>query len=159
MKKRMIQIILLSMSLVLFIACGTDQKENKPNNGIYSFVNATTPVKISAAVDANGTVIGTSFLIKVQLLEHGLVKPGEIVEMKSFDYRYGFVTNNVVVTDQNGYANFTYNLPEKYNAIKGQTITIEAIYLDPTQIIIQSPGSAPVKPKIALTQKFVLNFL
>ena len=156
--KKIYSLVLVFFVLVL-TACGTDTKENPPEpDGPYSFFNATTPLKVSTpSVDSNGTVIGGTYEIKLQLLEFGLAKSGESIQIKPFDAKYGFVTNTIETTDNNGFATFTYNAPEKYNDVRGQDITIEAIYLDPeSQVSTTSTG--PTKPKILLTQDFVLQF-
>ena len=155
MKKNIMYGVLLLVSIVLFTACGTDQKENPPQpDGPYSFFNATTPLEIKrVVVDENGTI--GNYTIAVQLLKNGLVEPGEIVEMLPFDLKYGFVTNIVVSTGANGYAVFTYVPPENYSDVIGQDITIQAVYLDSTVTNVTSDTSAPT---ILLTQDFVLQF-
>lgn len=161
MKKQKIYSFIIVIFTVLFTACGTDTKEN-PNgsSGPYSFFNATTPLKIMPLVmDENGTIIGgEAYQLKVQLLEHGFSKSGEIIQMKPFDRSYGFITNDVVLTNNNGDAIFEYNHPDDYAKIRGQDITIEAIFFDPTQVVIDNPYGAPVERRVLLTQKFVLQF-
>lgn len=158
MKKNIMYGFLLLVSIALFTACGTDQKENPPQpDGPYSFFNATTPIEIKrAVVDENGTTIENgTYTIAVQLLKNGLVESGEIVQMLPFDLKYGFVTNIVVSTGENGYAVFTYVPPENYSNVIGQDITIQAVYLDSTVTNVTSDTSAPT---ILLTQDFVLQF-
>ena len=141
-------------AVILFTACGSDNKENPPEPvGPYPFFNASTPVLVTApSIDANCTVGCSDYNLTLQLLEYDLVKPGEIIQMKSFPIQYGFVTNQVVVTDINGIATFTYNAPiaNDYNVIRGQDITIQAVYLD--------SESTSTTPDILLTQDFVLQF-
>lgn len=156
--KKIYSLVLVFFVLVL-TACGTDTKENPPqSNGTYSFFNATTPLKITApTVDINGTVTSGAYTIKIQLLEFGLAKPGESIEMKPFNLDYGFVTNTVVVTDTNGFATFAYNPPERYSDVKGQNFKIEAVYRNPlTQV--SSANGQPRKPDILLTQEIELQF-
>jgi len=156
--KKIYTLVLVFFVLVL-TACGTDTKENPPEpDGPYSFFNATTPLKITAPTDNNGTITGNTYEIKVQLLEFGLAKSGESIQMKPFDAKYGFVTNAIEATDNNGFATFTYNSPEKYSDVRGQDITIEAIYLDPKSAASTSTNSGPSRPNILLTQEFVLQF-
>jgi len=151
--------LVLVFFMLVFTACGTNTKEDPKNSGgPYSFFNATTPLTITLNRDINGTVINTSYDISVQLLEYGLVKAGEIIEMKPFEFQYGFVTNNLVLTDTNGIAKFTYNFPNDYSKIKGQDIIIQAVYFDPTQIIVNVPNRNPTQRKILLTQDFLLQF-
>jgi len=90
--------------------------------------------------------------ISVQLLKHGLVAPGELIQMSPFDIAYGAIVNQYVTTDENGRAMFEYEAPtgSNYDAIRGQTITIQAIYLD-----AESTSSTP---KVLVTQDFVLQF-
>ena len=90
--------------------------------------------------------------ISVQLLNHGLVAPGELIQMLSFDIAYGAIVNQYVITDQNGRATFEYEAPtgSNYDAIRGKNITIQAQYLD--------PESTSTTPKVLLTQDFVLQF-
>jgi len=157
--KKIYSLVLVFFVLVL-TACGTDTKENPPTpDGPYSFFNVTTPLKVSApSVDVNGTVIGGAYAIKLQLLEFGLPKIGESIQMKPFDVKYGFVTNAIETTDSNGFATFTYNAPEKYSDVRGQELTIEAIYLDPNSASTTTTNSGPTKPSILLTQEIVLQF-
>ena len=156
--KKIYSLVLLFFVLVL-TACGTDTKENPPEpDGPYSFFNATTPLKITAPTENNGTIIGNTYEIKVQLLEFGLAKSGESIQMKPFDVKYGFVTNAIESTDKNGFATFTYNSPENYSQVRGQDVTIEAIYLDPNSDTNTTGNSGPTQPNILLTQEFVLQF-
>jgi len=150
---------MIIVSVVIFTACGTDTKENSnKSTGPYSFYNATTPLKITQSVDVNGTATGGTFTISVQLLEYDFAKFAETIEMKPFDFKYGFVTNNIVTTDVNGMANFTYNLPANYDLIRGQDLVIQAVYFDPTQIIVNVPNTNPTKRSVLLTQDFLLQF-
>ena len=156
--KKIYSLVLVFFVLVL-TACGTDTKENPPKpDGPYSFFNATTPLKITAPKEVNGTVTENIYEIKVQLLEFGLAKSGESIQMKPFDVKYGFVTNAIETTDANGFATFIYNAPEKYNNVRGQDITIEAIYIDPESESGAATNRRPSQPDILLTQDFVLQF-
>jgi len=158
MKRQLVYSILLVFSILLIVGCGTDNKENPPEaDGPYSFFNATTPLEIFAPVEVNGTIVEVEYKVSVQLLEFGLVKPGESVEMKPFDLKYGFVTNTVVTTDTNGNANFIYNVPEDYSKVKGEEIIIQAVYLD-SDSDATTTSSAPRAPNVLLTQDFVLQF-
>lgn len=152
--------VILVLFMFLLSACGTDNKENPPQtNATYGFFNVTTPLKIHApSVDANGTVIGGAYKVTLQLLEFGLAKSGESIQIKPFDLKYGFMTNPIETTDSNGFATFTYNAPEKYSDVRGQEFTIKAIYLDPNNVAVSSPGSGPIAPSILLTQEIVLQF-
>ncbi len=163
MQRQKIYHFIIVVFVVLFTACGTDSKENPSgtaSSGPYGFFNATTPLTIMAPiVDVNGTIIGGgNYQIKVQLLEHGFSKSGEIVQMKPFDRNYGFVTNEIVLTNNNGDAVFEYNYPDDYAKIRGQNITVEAIFFDPAQVIFDNPYGDPIKRKVLLTQEFVLQF-
>jgi len=148
--------LVLVFFMVMLTACGTDTKENPPEpDGPFSFFNATTPLKITAqaeniATDSNGTANSNLYEIKVQLLKYGLAAPGESIQMKPFDAKYGFVTNTIESTDRNGFAIFTYNLPEKYSDVRGQEITIQAVFLN--------PESKSRTPDVLLRQDFVLQF-
>ena len=150
MQKYIVSFI-VTLAVILLTACGTDSKENPPApEGPYKFYNATTPLVITAPIEINGTITGSEYAISVQLLYYDFVKPGETIEMRSFDYKYGFITNTVVDTDENGRAIFIYNAPEDFNALRGQDITIQAVYFDSTSI--------STTPDILLTQDFVLQF-
>jgi len=153
--------VLILFSALILVGCGVDTKKNPPvsnANATYAFFNATTPLTVTApSVDVNGTVTSGAYFIKVQLLEFGLAKAGESIEMKPFNFDYGFITNTVVVTDANGYATFIYNPPEKYNSIKGQNFKIEAVYRNPLTQTTTANGK-PRKPDILLTQEFELQF-
>jgi len=162
MRKNIILSFVLLLVIVLFTACGTDQKENPPApDGPYSFFDASTPLKITKpSVDGNGTIIGGDYNITVRLLEFDLAKQGESIQMKPFSTTYGFVTDTVVVTDKNGEAKFIYNAPtgSDYNDIIGQDITVQAVYLDSLVIGTTTATTGPTKPNILLTQDFVLQF-
>ena len=150
--------------------------------GPYAFYNATTPITImkSGGTSCGGTCSsgggfcfgsGTScgsasesntttseisksegMYISVQLLKHGLVVPGELIQMLPFNIAYGAVVNQFVTTDHNGRAMFEYEAPvgSNYDAIRGKDITIQAVYLD--------YNSTSTTPNILLTQDFVLQF-
>jgi len=174
MSRQKIYNFIIVVFVVLFTACGTDSKENAINSldgdGTYSFYNATTPIIIKESGASSSCSTGTcpntttdtnntqEITISVQLLIFGSVGAGEIIEMRPFDQKYGFITNSVVSTDINGRANFTYNLPENFNAIRGDDIVVEAIFYDPSQVIFDNPYGDPIKRKILLTQEFVLQF-
>ncbi len=168
MKKNIIYSLVFMLTVAVLTACGTDNKKNPPPPpSPYSFYNATTPIIITdnatgtscstgtcpnanTTADANKTT-GTE--ISVQLLKNGLVEPGEQIEMKPFDRKYGFVTDSFVITDLNGKATFVYNPPENFSAIRGQDITIEAIYAP-----IGDNNTSSGSKNILLTQEFVLQF-
>ena len=159
MKKNLIYSLVLVLTVALLSACGTNSKENPPEpEGPYAFFNATTPVKITKPTEVNGTITGNDFNVSVQLLKNGLVEPGQPIQMKPFDFRYGSVKASVVDTDQNGIAKFDYEAPtgSEYNAIRGQDITIEAVFLDPDSQASTTTSSST--PSILLTQEFVLQF-
>ena len=161
MKYNKIYGLILAISVLIFSGCGNDTKENPAApDGPYSFFNATTPLNITKPVEVNGTVEGEGVEISVQLLKYGLAEPGQPVEMKPFDYRFGSLVNTVVETDENGRAIFLYNAPTSsdYNAIRGNTITIQAIFeapIDPDANVVVDDDAPPV---IILTQDFELTF-
>ena len=159
MKKNIIYSFILVLTVALVTACGTNSKENPPvSEGPYAFFNATTPLKITKPTEVNGTIVGNDFNVSVQLLKNGLVEAGASIQMKPFDFRYGSVKDSVVDTDQNGIAKFDYVAPtgSEYNAIRGQDITIEAVFLDPDNQASTTTSSST--PSILLTQEFVLQF-
>ena len=155
MKKNIIYSLIVVMITALITSCGTNVKENPESNGPYSFFNATTPLKISAPIDVNGTIVGGTYVVSVDLLGYGFPLSAEIINMRPFDIKYGFVTNSVVLTDINGRASFAYNLPENYSLIRGQDTVIQAVYLDNT--VVPNPNGPTNRP-VLLTQDFVLQF-
>ena len=160
MKKNIMYGFLLLVSIVLFTACGTDQKENPPQpDGPYSFVNASTPLKITKPTEVNGTIIGSDNNISVQLLEFGLVKAGASIQMLAFDNRYGVVSPMIDDTDEDGIVVFKYQAPlgRDYDAIRGQDITLQAVYLDDTSASTTTT-TGPTAPKVLIEQDFVLQF-
>ena len=169
MKKHMMHSFLLVVSMLLVVACGTDTKENPPQaDGPYAFFNATTPLTItenagggctsSTCTSSSVTSDSNSTNIEVQLLKYGFAEPGQSIQMLPFDSRYGAVTNIVVETDENGFAIFEYTPPtgNEYNAIRGQSITIQAVYLDGEDGTVTTTSSSA--PDIILIQDFVLQF-
>lgn len=160
MKKNIIYSLILVLSVALVTACGTNSKENPPApDGPYAFFNATTPLKITKPSETNGTVSGGDYNISVQLVKDGLVDAGRSVQMKPFDFRYGSVLNSVVDTDVNGNAVFKYKAPtaSNYDSIRGQDITIQAVFLDPDTGVSTTTSSTSTS-SILLTQDFVLQF-
>ena len=159
MTRHLIQSFLLAFSLLLVVACGTDNKENPPEpDGPYAFFDATTPLKVTKpSEDENGTISGDDYNISVVLQEYNLASVGEIVTMRPFASAYGFITNSSVVTDSTGRASFSYTAPtgEDFDAVRGQDITIQAIYADSEVLTTSTSTSAP---DILLTQDFVLQF-
>jgi len=155
MKKNLIYSLVLVLTVALFSACGTNSKENPPEPiGPYTFFNGTTPLKIIKPIEVNGTISSADYNVIVQLLKNGLVEPGQSVQMKPFDFRYGNILNSVVSTDANGNAIFKYQAPSgsDYDSIRGQDITIQAIFLDPEVDATSSTQD------ILLIQDFVLQF-
>jgi len=155
----MIKNIMYSLVLVIIVAlitgCGTNTKENPDSSGPYSFFNATTPLRISTPVDVNGTIVGGTYVVSVELLGYNLPLSAEIINMTPFDSKYGFVTNSVVITDINGKATFQYNVPDNYSLIRGQDTVIKAVYLDNT--VVPNPTGPTNKP-VLLSQEFILQF-
>lgn len=159
-----------------------------PSSGSYSFFNASTPVIITKSGESGGCSSGTcsegcssgtcplvaaesdeeeddetieennSINISVQLLKNGLVEPGQSVQMRPFNRKYGEVLSMVVDTDGNGYAIFEYKAPEgnDYDEIRGQDITIQAIFYDPLEEGEELDEDE--NPEIILTQDFLLQF-
>ena len=160
MKRHMIHSFLLVVSVLLLAACGTDNKENPPEaDGPYSFFDATTPLTITKpSEDANGTVTGGDYNISVVLREFELPSFGEVVTMKPFSSAYGFLENSYVDTDLNGRAIFAYTAPtgKDFDAVRGQDVTIQAVYADSN--VIETASTDPVAPDILLTQDFILQF-
>ena len=152
MKHNKLYAVILAMSVFIFTACN-DTKENPDvPNSVYSFINATTPEKITKYASA-----GTE--ISVQLLKYGLAEPFQIVQMKPFDSRYGEVASSFAVTDINGKATFLFFAPEgsDFEEIRGQNYTITAVFEEPLEDKegFIDPDAPPV---ILLTQDFVLEF-
>ena len=108
-------------------------------------------------MEINGTIEENSHEISVQLLKFGLVAPGESVQMLPFDLNYGSVVNTVVDTDENGRAIFEFKAPEgkDYDAIIGQDIIVQTIYLDNEEVLV---GDEDKEVDIVLTQDFLLQF-
>ncbi len=165
MNMKKIYTLVLVLFVLVLTACGTDTKKNSPkSDGPYSFFNATTPITITKSgytSCSGGSCInnGISFdenstEIAVQLLKNGIVEPGQVVQMLPFELKYGFVEESVVTTTTNGYAVFVYHPAENYDAIIGQDITVQAVFLDPEDIPTSSTDSA----KELLRQDFVLQF-
>ena len=184
MTRKIIYGLILSLSMFFVVGCGSDDKADPivDNTGPYAFFNATTPVTITeygGASCSSGTctsvestcttgtcpdisstsdVNSTALSISVQLLKNGLVEPGELVQMLPFNLAYGSVVETVVITDGNGRAIFEYEAPvgEDYNAIRGQDITIQAVFLDPYDV---GEEIDPDKEReVILTQDFLLQF-
>jgi len=161
MKQNKLYGLILAISMLIFSGCGNDTKENPAApDGPYSFYNATTPLNITKPAEINGTVEGNSQEISVQVLKYGLAAPGETVEMLPFDYKFGTLVNAIVETDENGRAIFEYKAPEgsEYNKVRGQKVTITAIFeqpIDPNDNVIIDEDSPP---NIILTQDFELTF-
>jgi len=157
MKQNKLYGLILAISMLIFSGCGNDTKENPPTpTGPYAFSDATTPLNITGQ-DENAT---EAIEISVQLTKYDLGAFGEIVEMKPFPIKYGSLASNIVVTDINGRAVFLYIVPSgsDYNAIRGSTITIQAIFeqpIDPDDNVIIDEDSPP---NIILTQDFELTF-
>lgn len=160
MKKNILHGFLLLIAIVVFTACGTDQKENPPEpDGPYSFFDATTPLTITKpSVDVNGTTIGGDYNISVTLREFDLPKVGEEITMRPFPSAYGFLAESSVTTDANGRATFFYTAPSgsDFDAVRGQSFTIQAVYLDST--IVATTTTNPTAPVVLLEQEFELQF-
>jgi hypothetical protein len=183
MKRNYIHGVIIAIVMLVLSGCGNDTKENPAAaepSGPYSFFNATTKVTITktgtcdsgtclqnSGTCSTGTCTSetydensTSTNISVQLLKYGLAEPGQTIQMLPFDSRYGTLLNTVVDTDGNGFAIFEYKPPEgsNYDALRGQDITITAIFEEPIEEnanVYVDPNAPPV---IILTQDFVLQF-
>jgi hypothetical protein len=154
MKKNIFTSFILLLSFALFTACGSNSKQDpEPVAGPYAFFNATTPLTVYDYEENNGTVEAGVYEIKVQLLKDGLAYPGQIVNMQPFDYKYGSVYAQTVITDANGYATFYYMVPEDYSKVKGENYTIEALYLD----YEVDPANPDRAPKVLLRQDFEIR--
>ena len=177
-RKIIYSFIFAVVSMFLAVGCGSNSKDDPiapPSSGPYSFFNASTPVTITKSggcssgtcplvaaesdeEEDNETIEENSINISVQLLKNGLVEPGQSVQMRPFDRKYGEVLNMVVDTDGNGYAIFEYKAPEgnDYDEIRGQDITIQAIFYDPLEEGEELDEDE--NPEIILTQDFLLQF-
>ena len=154
MKKNILTSFILLLSLAFFTACGSNSKKDPiPAAGPYSFFNATTPLTVKDFEENNGTIEAGVYELKVQLLKNGLGEPGQIVYMQPFDYKYGSIWQETVVTDANGYALFYYKVPTDYAKVKGENYTIQAVYLD-NEINPEHPDAAR---KVILTQDFEIR--
>ena len=131
------------------------------SGGGFCFNGGTSCASCGDTADSNAS--GTSQIsrndgmyLSVQLLKNGLVAPGESVQVIPFSIAYGALVNTVVSTDENGRAFFEYEAPagSNYEAIKGQNITIQAVFLDPEATLTSTTDSA----KVLVTQDFVLQF-
>ena len=153
MKQNKLYGLILAISVLIFSGCGNDTKENPAApSGPYSFVNATTPKKITRSASA-----GTE--ISIQLLKYGLAEPGQSIQMRPFSSQYGEIENLVVETDENGIAIFVFIAPEgsDFTELKGHDLTLTAIFEDPSEdLSLYVDEDAP--PVIILTQDFLLQF-
>lgn len=75
---------------------------------------------------------------------------GGEVKVKSFDKKYGTISNETVVTDKNGVGIFNYTPPEKFPKA-GTTYPIEFIFIIPTE-------EGQTDKKEQLSQKVTLKF-
>ena len=162
MKKNIIHGFLLLASIIILTACGTDQKENPPEpDGPYAFIDPTTPLVITKpSVDVNNTIIGGDYNISVTLSEFDLPKVNAEITMRPFPTAYGFLAESSVTTDATGRATFFYTAPtgSSFDAVRGQDIVIQAVYLDSTVDPVPETTTGPTPPDILLTQDFVLQF-
>jgi len=153
MKNNKLYSLILAISVLIFSGCGNDTKENPPApTGPYAFINATTPKQISRYASA-----GTE--ISVQLVKYGLSEPGQIIQMRPFDSKYGEIDSSFAITDINGKATFMFIAPEgsDFTELKGQDTIITAVFEEPLEdkegyVDLDAP------PVILLTQDFLLQF-
>jgi hypothetical protein len=164
MKRDILYSIVLLFSALILSACGTDSKSNPVSVSKYSFFNATTPLVVveptlrvesnETTGESNVTVTNDTYIIAVQLLKHGLIETGQVIEMQPFSLNFGYVVDMVTLTTTNGYAVFEYHSPADYDLVKGQEIIIQAIFIDPEE----NNSSSDSAPKITLTQDFLIRF-
>ncbi|SFV56115.1 hypothetical protein MNB_SV-13-2074 [hydrothermal vent metagenome] len=164
MKRDIFYSLVLIFFAVILSACGTDNKANPVAVSEYTFFNATTPIIVvepnvfvesnETTGESNVTRTNDTYTISVQLLKHGLIQTGEIISMKPFDLRLGFVTDIITTTTTNGYAVFEYHAPFDYDLVKGQEVIIQAIFINPEDANTSSNSA----PKITLTQDFLIRF-
>lgn len=164
MKKDILYSFVLLLSILILASCGTDNKANPVSVSEYTFFNATTPlivVEPNVFVETNETTGETNvtrtndtYTLAVQLLKHGLIERGQVVEMKPFDFSLGFIVDIITTTTTNGYAVFEYHAPFDYDLVKGQEVIIQAIFVNPED----SNSSSNSAPKITLTQDFLIRF-
>ena len=142
-------------------SCGSGATTS--SGGGFCFSGGTSCTSCGDTSDSNATDTSSQIsnnegmFISVQLLKHGLVEPGELVQMLPFNIAYGAVVNHYAITDENGRAMFEYEAPvgANYDAIRGQDVTIQAVYLDNEAV---RPGDEDRKVDVLLTQDFVLQF-
>ena len=153
MKQNKLYSLILALSLLIFSGCGNDTKENPDApSGPYAFINATTPKQITRFASA-----GTE--ISVQLVKYGLAEPGQLIQMRPFDSKYGEMDISFAITDLNGKATFLFIAPEgsDFTELKGQDTIIRAVFEEPLEDKegFFDPDAPPV---ILLTQEFLLEF-
>ncbi len=140
MKKIGLISLLTLLVSVIMIGCGGNSKLDPLAPIVvspYTFTNASTPLEITES--------DTAYQISVQLTENGFGYPGQTVMMRPFDRTFGLIESEIVETDDSGWAVFDYLSPENLRDVSGQSITLQAVYVDDENIS-------------ALTQDFVLNF-
>lgn len=135
----LISLLTLFVSVII-IGCGGNSKLDPiPPVPVspYGFVNASTPLEISER--------DKDYNLSVQLTENGFGYPGQIVRMLPFDRTFGQVESESVETDTSGWAMFIYHSPENLSELGGQSLTLQAVYVDDDNTSV-------------LIQDFVLNF-
>jgi len=137
MKKSVFTTIVALLVAMLLSGCGSNSKQDPIVVSPYLFINASTPLMITEG--------DKEYQITVQLIEQGFGFPGQVVKMRPFDRIFGLVLSDTAITDADGWAAFTYRSPTNFQQVSGQSVTLQAVYIDDENASV-------------LAQNFVLNF-
>ncbi len=122
MKKTAIFSLITIFIVSIIAGCGSNTKADPIYVSPYQFVNASTPIKVDKA--------DSDYNVSVQLVEKGFGFPGQTVKMRPFDSTFGTLALSNVDTDESGWAYFQYHSPKDLAELKGQSTTIQAVYLN-----------------------------
>ena len=137
MKKSVFTVIIALLTAMLMSGCGSNSKQDPIFVSPFLFVNASTPLTIADS--------SKDYTLTVQLVSEGFGFAGQTIKMRPFDVAFGMVLSDTVITDANGWATFAYRSPENFQQVSGQSITLQAVYIDDNNAT-------------QLIQNFVLNF-
>ena len=138
MKKTVLFSLIAIFVISIMTGCGSNTKADPVYVSKYQFVNASTPIKVDKA--------DSDYNVSVQLLEKGFGAAAQTIRMRPFDSTYGTLEASNIDTDDSGWAYFKYHSPKKLADLKGQTASMQAVYLNPDD------------NKTEAVQDFVLNF-
>lgn len=124
MKRKIIYSLTLVISMFFVVGCGSDSKENPIESPPVQTVDGYRLVEATDSIDVDEF---KSYKIEFKLVKDDFAVEGEVLKFKTFDSKFGSISQVTSTTDSQGFGSFTYNPPSILPS-DGTSTTIEYVY-------------------------------